>query len=117
MATREEIVAALQSLRPSSEWKMSGDTLADVQWISGSTKPTQQEIDAEVTRLASVAATEAAREAEYVSDAGRIDLMDRLKTATVAQIDAWIDANVTSLAAARAVLKAIVKVIALDRRN
>jgi sarcosine oxidase gamma subunit len=40
------------------------------------------------------------------------DLFDRLKTATAAQINTWIDTNIVSLAAARALLKTIVKLLA-----
>lgn len=60
---------------------------------------------------------EKARVASIKADAGRVDLLDRLRTAAPAQIDAWIDSNVTTIAAARAVLKAIIKVIALDART
>ena len=45
----------------------------------------------------------------YLQDAGRNDLSDRLKTATPAQIDAWVDANVTTIAQARQLFKAILK--------
>lgn len=54
---------------------------------------------------------ETQRENGIRNDTGRLDLLNRLRTATNAEIDIWIDNNVTSLAAARAVLKAIVKVI------
>lgn len=53
----------------------------------------------------------------FKSDAGRADLMTRLRTATPAQIDAFIDNNVTTIAQARAVFKAILKAIALDART
>jgi hypothetical protein len=52
---------------------------------------------------------EETRVASFVEAPDRADLFTRLKTATPAQVDTWIDNNVTSLAAARAVLKAIVK--------
>lgn len=45
------------------------------------------------------------------NDAGKIDLLTRLETATNAQIDNWVDSNVTSLAAARTLFKAILKVL------
>ena len=38
--------------------------------------------------------------------------MNRLKTATPAQIDTWIAANVTTLAQARTVLGSLIKVLA-----
>lgn len=59
---------------------------------------------------------EQARAATFRADAGRIDLLDRLKTATPAQIDTWIDNNMTTIAQARTIIKAVLKVIALDGR-
>jgi hypothetical protein len=50
-------------------------------------------------------------------DAGRVALMDRLKAATPAQIDAYVDSNVTTIAHARTMFKAILKLIALDARD
>tara|TARA_B100002019_G_scaffold171260_1_gene148024 strand:- start:1273 stop:1572 length:300 start_codon:yes stop_codon:yes gene_type:complete len=42
-------IKAIQSLRPSAEWTMSGDEL---NWLdTNTTKPTDAEIDAEMTRL------------------------------------------------------------------
>jgi len=46
-----------------------------------------------------------------------VDLANRLKTATGPQIDNWIETNVTSLASARAVLKAMVKLMAYKLRE
>lgn len=51
------------------------------------------------------------RENDIKNDALRTDLINRLKSATNDQIDNWIDNNVNSLASARQVLKAIVKVL------
>lgn len=58
-----------------------------------------------------------ARAQTFRAEPDRIDLLDRLQTATPAQIGTWIDNNVTSIATARTVLKAIIKVIALDART
>lgn len=41
------------------------------------------------------------------------DLLNRAKTASSAQIDTWLTANVTNLAQARVVLGAIIKLIAV----
>lgn len=57
-----------------------------------------------------------ARRNAIAAETDRIDIVTRLNTATPAQINAWIDNNVTDLASARAVLKAIIKAIALDFR-
>ena len=42
---------AVTSLKPTSEWSWGGFDYADLNWISSDTKPTESEIDAEVTRL------------------------------------------------------------------
>lgn len=63
---------------------------------------------------AAVNATNAgtARRADMAAQPDCADLLQRIQTATPAQIDNWIDTNVTTLVAARAVLKAIVKCLA-----
>lgn len=48
---------------------------------------------------------------EIKANAGRMQMLDKLRNASNAQIDTWIDANVTSLAQAREVLKAILKIL------
>lgn len=55
--------------------------------------------------------SETQRKNDIKNDPGRLDLLNRLRNATDAQIDTWIDTNVTSLASARTILKAIVKVL------
>lgn len=52
---------------------------------------------------------DAARATLFVADAGRADLLARLRTATPAQIDTWLLANVTTLVQARGVLGAVIK--------
>ena len=42
---------ALKSLKPTSEYTWSGFDYANLNWISSDTKPTESEIDTEVTRL------------------------------------------------------------------
>ena len=42
---------ALKSLKPTSEYNWSGFDYANLIWISSDTKPTESEIDAELTRL------------------------------------------------------------------
>lgn len=56
---------------------------------------------------------QAARQASIATDPGRLDLLARLKKATPAEIDAYIEANVTNLAQARNFLKALTKVLAV----
>jgi hypothetical protein len=43
--------SAVESLKPTSKWNWSGYDYADLNWISSDTKPTESEIDAELTRL------------------------------------------------------------------
>ena len=57
------------------------------------------------------------RDAAFREDAARADMLARLKTATPAQIDTYIEANVTNLAQARNFLKALTKVLALVARG
>lgn len=57
------------------------------------------------------------RMVEIKADPGRAALRDRLASATPAQIDAYVDADVTTLAQARGMFKAILKLIALDARG
>ncbi|HEY6022048.1 MAG TPA: hypothetical protein VIY48_19925 [Candidatus Paceibacterota bacterium] len=58
--------------------------------------------------------TEKARLAGMAADTGVQTLLSQAKTATVAQIDTWLTNNVTTLAQARAVLAAIIKVLAIQ---
>lgn len=51
----------------------------------------------------------------HKADAGQQDLMNRLRTATPAQIDTWLLNNVTNLAQARTVLGHILKFIVARR--
>jgi hypothetical protein len=60
----------------------------------------QQIVDAETARVES-----------FTSSADFQDLETRLKTATPAQINSWVDNNVTSIATVRPVLKAIIKLL------
>lgn len=67
--------------------------------------------------LAYVNPAPAPRIAQLKADARRSALLARLKTATPAQIDAYLAANVTSLATARDVLGDIIKILALIARE
>ena len=42
---------AVGSLKPNSDWSWHGFDYANLKWYSSDTKPTESEIDAEVTRL------------------------------------------------------------------
>lgn len=66
-------IKAIQSLRPSAEWTMSGDEL---NWLdSNTTKPTESEIQAEVTRLqAEYDANQYQRDRVYPSIQDQLDM-------------------------------------------
>lgn len=68
-------------------------------------------VSPEQQAIKDAAVIERARVNTFFTQPDRIDLATRFQTATPAQIDAWIDTNVISLAAARAVLKALIKVV------
>jgi hypothetical protein len=65
----------------------------------------------------------AAKQAEYERlesirvDAQRLALIDRLRTATPAEIEQYVDANVNSLADAKSLFKRVLKVLALLARE
>ena len=44
-------INALTSLKPSAVWTWQGTDYSGLNWIDSSTKPTESELDAEVTRL------------------------------------------------------------------
>ncbi len=54
------------------------------------------------------------RTLSFVAQADRQDIISRLSTATPAQIDSWLTANVTNLAQARTVLGALIKVLCVN---
>ena len=71
----------------------------------------------EITRVTeAIPAAEMTARAErrtLETDPRALDLRDRLRTATIAGIDAYVDAQVTDLASARLMLKRILLVLAL----
>ena len=44
-------VDALVSLKPNTDWSWTGTEYSGLDWLDSSTKPTEAELDAEVTRL------------------------------------------------------------------
>lgn len=61
-------------------------------------------------------AIEQNRRAAFMADANRVDLINRLRTATAAQIGTYVDNNTANIAEIRALLKKIILVIAMDGR-
>lgn len=74
-----DIVKALQSLRPGAEWSLHGSDYNNLEWLDNSqTKPTEEEIQAEIVRLqADYEAKQYQRDraAEYPSFADQFDLL------------------------------------------
>ena len=49
---KHDITTALLSLRPKSEWFLDGEEYSDLNWLdSGTTKPTETEINNKITEL------------------------------------------------------------------
>lgn len=69
--------------------------------------------EAAANAATAAASAEAARVASIRADAGYTNLLDAIKAATPAQIDTYLDNNVTDLASARAVLKRMAKLLAV----
>jgi hypothetical protein len=46
-----DIIEALASLRPTSEWTLVGDNYSDLVWLSDDKAPTATEIEAEIAAL------------------------------------------------------------------
>ena len=72
-------------------------------------RPTQVELDAFLTPPGMVRINSFLQRADY------IDLINRVRTSSPAEIDTWLTNNVTTLAQARAVLGAIIVLIVCNR--
>ena len=79
-------VDALISLKPNADWSWTGTEYSGLDWLDSSTKPTEAELDAEVTKLqADYNSKEYQRKraAEYPS------IVDQLDDIYHNGIDAW----------------------------
>mgnify|MGYP003310320819 FL=1 len=77
---------ALSSLKPNTEWSWQGTDYSGLTWLDSSTKPTEAELDAEVTRLQTEYDNnlyQRQRKAEYPS------VVDQLDDIYHNGIDAW----------------------------
>ena len=124
------IPEALTILRPGATWTLRGDKFEALEWPDqAQTKPTEVEINDEMARLETAEAAEATRVTTIKADASRAEMLAKLKTATLAEVEAYVRSKiaageVTTNAQAIACLKrvetAIVtlyKIVALDARS
>lgn len=113
-----DLARALQQLRPGAEWSVQGNAYADLQWLDKvQTKPTLGEVNAVIGGFSATDSSEQSRQASIKGDADRTAMIARLKTATPAQIDAWVAQNVKTPADAIKTIGIILKLIALDARQ
>lgn len=109
-----KLAAAVQALRPGALWRLEGDTYDGLVWADQvQPKPTEVEIAGQIASQSSVSAQETSRKSELSADTQTVALLSRLRTATNDQIDAYLAQNVTTLAQARVVLGAVIKIMAL----
>jgi hypothetical protein len=76
---RDKKIEALMSLKPNTKWTWGGDDLAyaDLDWRDSSAKPTEAEINAEVTRLETVFSNNSyqrKRKSEYPDYGEQLDM-------------------------------------------
>ena len=76
---------AVGSLKPNSDWSWHGYDYANLKWYSSDTKPTESEIDAEVTRLNNA---EPMRQLRVERDA-RLTACDWRASSDLTISDAW----------------------------
>ncbi len=88
-----------------SQWRIAFDPVATLAQRAAA----QSIIDG--LDVAALQQAQSTRDAAISSDPRRVDLLNRLRTATPAQISNYIDNNVTDLAGVRSILKAILIVL------
>jgi hypothetical protein len=74
-----DIVNAIVSLRPNSQWNLNGDDYSGLEWLDqNQTKPTEEELQVELTRLQAEHDSkeyQRKRAEEYPSFADQFDLL------------------------------------------
>lgn len=93
MGSRSMIVQALISLRPGAQWTLNGEGYSGLVWLDEiQPKPTQEELDAEMSRLQTAhlkTKYQRLRAAEYPDFR---DYLDGVVKGDQAQVQAYIDA-------------------------
>lgn len=109
---------ALQVIRPGAQWTLRGPNYADLEWHDlVQAKPTQSEVANAIVSLQTSKSSEAQRQLGIRGDMQRATMLNRLSTATNAQIDNWVSNNVTNMAEVRTAIGMVLKLIALDQRQ
>lgn len=93
-----------------------------LRWLSAQTQPSMEAIQAAAATAAQKQTAEATRVTAFRTSQERLDMLQRLRTATPTQISNFVDNQVAGstaqqLAAIRTLLKAILTTIALDGRQ
>lgn len=118
VAQNIKIIAAINALVPGAEFTLQGGQSASpatLTWLDARARPTDQQITDQITamNLDAVQANNTVRIAGIEADSNVVTLLNQISTMTTAQIDTWMTNNVTTLAQARTVLAATIKVVAL----
>ena len=79
------VYSALQSLKPTSKYSCVGTDYSGLTWISSDTKPTESEIDAEVTRLTNAEPMKLLREERNI----RLAATDWRASSDLTLADTW----------------------------
>lgn len=88
-----DTVAAITSLRPGKQFYFANNVLTFID--ATVVAPTQAEIDAEIARAKAVSDTEDARIVNVQADTTTADLLNRLRTSTLAQMSTWVDTQLS----------------------
>ena len=79
------VYSALQSLKPTSKYSWVGTDYSGLTWIGSDTKPTESEIDAEVTRLTNAEPMKLLREERNI----RLAATDWRASSDLTLADTW----------------------------
>lgn len=82
---------ALKRLRPGSQWSVNGDTYSGIIWLDQEqTKPTQQEVSAEIELIKKEKANSAYQRLRAAAYPPITDYLDAVVKSDQAQIDKYI---------------------------
>jgi hypothetical protein len=120
-----KLISDLAAVAPVTELRMPDVSDKSTWQIVYSQEPTQAQRDAaqailaafdlavEVATLMQQAEAVRTRLTTFTSDSGVVDLLNRAKSASIAEIDNWLANNMTTLAQARAITAAEIKLLVI----